>query len=303
MIPFLGAGANLCDRGDEAWTPDSPFLPSGGELADYLASRGRYPDPGDHSLLRVSQYVGAARGEDELYLFLREIFGHDYQPTSLHRLLARSARLLADPGQAATFGGDDELRRPARARARRRRARVRRRLVRGEAQLHRTGASCTGRRARRRRRSRGRTSTQACRSSSSARRSSKPAGCLSREARATTATSSPKQLHRLPLRRRRRRANPIALWQRMSEQQPALPRLLAQRLEPARDPNRIWGTRKLVVKSWAIRREPPDPKVSKIEQTLWDARDNVALVYCELSEYVRELESKLSLPAETQRVG
>ena len=68
MIPFLGAGANLCDRGDEAWTPGSPFLPSGGELAEYLAARGRYPDPGDHNLLRVSQYVGAARGEDELYL-------------------------------------------------------------------------------------------------------------------------------------------------------------------------------------------------------------------------------------------
>ena len=67
--------------------------------------------------------------------------------------------------------------------------------------------------------------------------------------------------------------------------------------------NRIWGTRKLVAKSWAIQREPADPKVSKIEQTLWDARDNVELVYCELSEYVRELEAKLSLPAEAQQVG
>ena len=67
--------------------------------------------------------------------------------------------------------------------------------------------------------------------------------------------------------------------------------------------NRIWGTRKLVVKSWAIQREPADPKVSKIEQTLWDARDNVELVYCELSEYVRELEARLPLPAEAQQVG
>jgi hypothetical protein len=26
MIPPLGAGANLCDRGDEPWEPNSPFL-------------------------------------------------------------------------------------------------------------------------------------------------------------------------------------------------------------------------------------------------------------------------------------
>src|SRR5207248_1917718 len=88
MIPFLGAGANLCDRGDETWEQGRPFLPSGSELADYLARRGRYPDPADRNLLRVSEYVGAARGEDELYFYLREVFGAEYRPTSLHRLLA-----------------------------------------------------------------------------------------------------------------------------------------------------------------------------------------------------------------------
>ena len=46
MIPFLGAGANLCDRGDEAWEHGGPFLPSGAELAEHLAARGRYPVPG-----------------------------------------------------------------------------------------------------------------------------------------------------------------------------------------------------------------------------------------------------------------
>ena len=74
MIPFLGAGANLADRGDEAWEPGSPFLPSGAELAEHLVERGRYPLADDHDLLRVSQYVDAARGEDELYVFLREVF-------------------------------------------------------------------------------------------------------------------------------------------------------------------------------------------------------------------------------------
>src|SRR4051812_28376840 len=113
MIPFLGAGANLCDRGDEAWENGRPFMPSGSELASFLAERGRYPDPGEHDLMRVSQYIGAARGEDELYFYLREVFGSDYRPTSLHQLLARTARLLGETGKpqllAVTTNYDDLL--------------------------------------------------------------------------------------------------------------------------------------------------------------------------------------------------
>ena len=58
--------------------------------------------------------------------------------------------------------------------------------------------------------------------------------------------------------------------------------------------NRIWGARKLQVKSWAVQREPTDPDQSKIERALWEARDNVELVYCELSEYVQQLEARLA---------
>jgi hypothetical protein len=58
--------------------------------------------------------------------------------------------------------------------------------------------------------------------------------------------------------------------------------------------NRIWGARKLVVKSWAVQREPLDPNQSKIEQALWDTRENIELVYCVLCEYVNELEARLS---------
>ena len=36
--------------------------------------------------------------------------------------------------------------------------------------------------------------------------------------------------------------------------------------------------------------------MSKIEQTLWDSRENVEL-FCDLSEYVKGLEDKLTLPA------
>src|SRR5262249_1435808 len=62
--------------------------------------------------------------------------------------------------------------------------------------------------------------------------------------------------------------------------------------------NRIWGTRKLVGKSWAVQREPSDPIRSEIEQTLWETRDNVELVYCALAEYVRKLEARLPLAAQ-----
>ena len=102
MIPFLGAGANLCDRGDEEWEQGGPFLPSGAELAGYLAA-ARPVSAARRSvdLLRVSQYVDAARGEDELYLYLREVFDSEYSPTSLHRLLARVAKALGEGGSAA----------------------------------------------------------------------------------------------------------------------------------------------------------------------------------------------------------
>jgi hypothetical protein len=59
--------------------------------------------------------------------------------------------------------------------------------------------------------------------------------------------------------------------------------------------NGIWGASKLQCKSWAVQREPADPNRSKIEQAMWDTpeRANIELVYCELSEYVKELEAKL----------
>jgi hypothetical protein len=43
-----------------------------------------------------------------------------------------------------------------------------------------------------------------------------------------------------------------------------------------------------------VQREPDDPRLSEIEETLWDNRDNVDLVYCDLGEYVRELGARLA---------
>ena len=81
IVPFLGAGANLCDRPDEAAWELGRFAPSGGELAQTLATSSRYPDA-DLDLLRVSQYVDAILGEGRLYRYLHEVFDSNYPPTS-----------------------------------------------------------------------------------------------------------------------------------------------------------------------------------------------------------------------------
>ena len=61
--------------------------------------------------------------------------------------------------------------------------------------------------------------------------------------------------------------------------------------------NRLWGARKLQVKSWAVQRKLSDPNQSKIEEALWEQRENVELVLCELDKYVKELGAKLPAAA------
>jgi SIR2-like protein len=89
VTPFLGAGANLCDRpANRAFEP-GVFLPNGTELAAELARRSEYPDSKDLDLLRVSQYVDACLGEKDLYKYLRLLFNAKYPPSSLHQFLAK----------------------------------------------------------------------------------------------------------------------------------------------------------------------------------------------------------------------
>ena len=100
VIPFLGAGANLCDRPDGGGWEPGRFLPNGYELALSLAQRSRYPDEDNPDLLRVSQYVDAILGEGQLYRYLHAVFDVDYPPSSVHRLLARLPSLLRERGRA-----------------------------------------------------------------------------------------------------------------------------------------------------------------------------------------------------------
>ncbi|HVT19344.1 MAG TPA: SIR2 family protein [Thermoanaerobaculia bacterium] len=90
VIPFLGAGVNLCDRpGDAVWEPDkSAFLPNGAELAAHLAKRFSYPLP-DRDLARVSQFVVELRGPAPLYARLRQLLSVPPQINDAHRFLAR----------------------------------------------------------------------------------------------------------------------------------------------------------------------------------------------------------------------
>jgi hypothetical protein len=100
VIPFFGAGANLCDRPDDTPWERGRFAPSGGELAQVLAASSRYPDPDPKlDLLRVSQYVDALLGEGRLYRFLHEVFDANYPPTSVHRFFARVPAVLRARGR------------------------------------------------------------------------------------------------------------------------------------------------------------------------------------------------------------
>ena len=115
VVPFLGAGANLCGRPDGAAWSQGQYLPSGRELAAFLAESYGYPRtevklncPDCNKevrgleetldLLRVSQYVDFTVGGGDLYRDLHKLFDADYPPTSLHRFLASLPAALGKRG-------------------------------------------------------------------------------------------------------------------------------------------------------------------------------------------------------------
>jgi hypothetical protein len=98
VIPFLGAGVNMCGRPQSADWQETGWLPSGQELAAYLAESYAYPPDEGHDLLRVSQYVQAVTGGTVLYDELHTLFDRPYSPNVLHRLLAALPRALREHG-------------------------------------------------------------------------------------------------------------------------------------------------------------------------------------------------------------
>jgi hypothetical protein len=90
LIPFLGAGFNLCGRPPGTSWLRGQYLPSGGELAAYLAENFGYPSEDALDLVRVSQYVAVVTGSGPLYEELRNLFDADYPPTAFTSSWRRS---------------------------------------------------------------------------------------------------------------------------------------------------------------------------------------------------------------------
>ncbi len=108
LVPFLGAGVNLCGRPEGVQWRQGQYLPSGTELATHLGESFSYPapDPQDlmriaqypQDLMRIAQYVALMSGGGPLYDNLQEIFTADYSPTAVHQLLAMVPALLRAKG-------------------------------------------------------------------------------------------------------------------------------------------------------------------------------------------------------------
>ena len=88
VIPFLGAGVNLAGRPPGTSFECTKTLPSGTELASYLAKTFGYPSIEAENLTRVSQYVAVMTGSGPLYDELRSVFKIECNPSPLHHLLA-----------------------------------------------------------------------------------------------------------------------------------------------------------------------------------------------------------------------
>jgi hypothetical protein len=103
VVPFLGAGVNLCGRPEVEWKPDQPgWLPNGKELARHVARH--YPDEigNRDDLLGVAQYVATMDGAMMLYADLRGIFDADYPATAVHRFFAQLPARLRLKGCPST---------------------------------------------------------------------------------------------------------------------------------------------------------------------------------------------------------
>jgi SIR2-like domain len=89
LVPLLGAGVNMSGR-TSAWSQGTSFLPSGDELARYLAAKFKYEynDPKELELIRVSQFVALKGSSKGLYRELHSVFSGAHEPGAVHKLLA-----------------------------------------------------------------------------------------------------------------------------------------------------------------------------------------------------------------------
>jgi hypothetical protein len=105
VVPVLGAGANRAGRPEgQDWSFGSPYLPDGGELAEYLADEFDGYDGDPRDLIRISQYVAVVGGgTGPLYKTLHPVFDRDYAVTPLHDFLAHLPGALRDAGKLRSY--------------------------------------------------------------------------------------------------------------------------------------------------------------------------------------------------------
>ena len=292
VIPFLGAGANLCDRPEQVSWEAGRFPPSGRELADVLADRSRYPEPDDGDLSRISQYVDAILGEGQLYRYIHEVFNADYPPTSLHRLLARVPAVLRARGRpqlvVLTTNYDDLVER-ALADAGEAFDVVWYEAKRGPLQgcfMHRGPDG-------------GVAPIEKPNKYMGIAPAVRPVvlklhGAIDREDRkrdsyVVTEDSYINYLsgrdvgEQIPFSLRERMAESHFLFLGYSMRDWNLRVILS----------RIWGAQQLDLKSWAVQREPASAGAREIEEALWRDRGDIDLLYVELKEYVERLAAEL----------
>jgi hypothetical protein len=294
VVPFLGAGANLCDRPEEANWELGHFVPSGRELASTLAQRSRYPAE-DLDLLRVSQYVDAILGEGQLYRYLHSVFDADYPPTSLHRFLARIPALLRERRQpqllVLTTNYDDLVER-ALADAGESFDVIWYEAKRGPLQgrfMHRDPSG-------------GVDGIERPNKYTGLNLAERPVvlklhGAVDRadskrDSYVITENSYIDYLvggdvgEQIPFELRERMADSHFLFLGYSMRDWNLRVIL----------NRIWGEQQLDLKSWAVQREPGDEGAREVEEALWRDRGDVDLLYVPLDQYVKGLDDELGSP-------
>jgi hypothetical protein len=93
VIPFLGAGASLSPQPEptEQWTPKSDRLPSGRDLAHYLAAMSNFPETSAQEvddLTRVASYSADISGRPQLRRHLRRALNREVKFRGLHQFLA-----------------------------------------------------------------------------------------------------------------------------------------------------------------------------------------------------------------------
>jgi hypothetical protein len=80
VVPLLGAGVNLSGRPSGVVWRQGHDLPSGAELAAYLAATFEFPAQEPQDLLSVAQYIAVMTGSGPLYEKLHQLFDADQGP-------------------------------------------------------------------------------------------------------------------------------------------------------------------------------------------------------------------------------